>query len=147
LKNRRLIGSEVGPYLIQDKKQIIDTKAEARLSATTGNPLAMIEGNMQESIEGGAYNFYDDGNSQRSKSLNNQNEHQKSPNNALDFFGYHSSRANINTNVFSKESIIQMNNYKPQKRSISNETDTSPSYYKPPNPALLKQAKEPSMVK
>jgi hypothetical protein len=82
-----------------------------------------------KSIEGGGFNFYDmqDQASIRSRSQNPNDS--RSPNNP-DFFGYHSSRANIKGQVLSKESIIQLNNFKPQKRSISNENEVSPSYYK-----------------
>ncbi len=62
VKNRRLIGSEVGPYLIVDSKKAIDTKqGAARLSATTGNPLNLIEHQAAEerSIKAGGFNFYD----------------------------------------------------------------------------------------
>jgi hypothetical protein len=96
-KNRRLIGSEVGPYLIQDKKPAIESKGAARFSATTGNPLNMIDTQIRDekSIEGGVFNFYDmnDVSSVRSKSLN-PNDMRSPVNNDLAY--YHSSRAHIN---------------------------------------------------
>ena len=85
--NRRLVGSEINPYMTQHNQMPIDGEkaTEVKFSATTGNPLILI--GEDRPIKAGGFNFYDMNDSVSARSKSND---QKSP---LNISGYNSSRA------------------------------------------------------